>query len=231
MISIFTLQKWLKGLDKWLLFFVFALCAIGIAMVYSTTKSFDGGMKYILIQSAAFLLGLIGMGIIMAIDYETFGNNTKMIYAINIFLLVFVLLTGTGKEEVGGQSWLRFGALGLQPSELVKIGFALTLAKHLERVKDDINRFLPLLGVLLHAGILIGLVLLQPDYGTAMVYIFMLICMLYAAGLSYKYFIAGIGAFAVLAPVMWFFVLQPYQKERFLIFSIRNMIPAGRGIK
>ena len=104
MISIFTLQKWLKSLDKWLLFFVFALCAIGIAMVYSTTKSFDGGMKYILIQSAAFLLGLAGMGIVMAIDYETFGNNTKIIYAINIFLLVFVLLTGTGKEEVGGKA-------------------------------------------------------------------------------------------------------------------------------
>ncbi len=222
------IKRAFKSIDKVLLFIVLSLCFIGIISIFSATRAMTGGTKFIIVQSGAFLVGFVIMYFMSAFDYENFGNQTKLLYAVNIILLTVVLFLGTG-EEVGTKGWIRFAGIGIQPSELVKIGFVLTFAKHMERNETDVNRFLPFVGMLLHAGVLIGMVLLQPDYGTAMVYMFMFICMVFVAGLHYRIFAGALAAFAGFAPIAWFFILKPYQKLRFLSFFNPEQDPANAG--
>ncbi len=222
------IRRVFKSADKLLLFLVLGLSLIGLTAIFSATNAMTGGTKFILVQSGAFAVGVVIMFFMAAFDYENFGNQTKLLYAVNIILLAVVLFFGTG-EEVGTKGWIRFGGIGIQPSELVKIGFVLTFAKHLERNEDDVNKFLPFVGMLIHAAILIGMVLLQPDYGTAMVYMFMFICMVYIAGLHYRIIFGAIGAFAAFAPIAWFFILKDYQKNRFLTFFNPEQDPANAG--
>ncbi len=217
----------LREMDKTLLIAVIAISLFGIVVITSATKSI--GMRYPIVQTISFLVGLFTIFVASSVDYDVFSRNAKYIYMVNLFLLVIVLIGGVGKE-VGGISWLRFGSyLGLQPSELVKVGFIITLARHLEKVKDSINRFMPFIGVLLHIGLLLLLVLMQPDYGTAMVYIFISICMILVAGLQYRYFVGFFGAFLAFAPIAWFFILKPYQKNRFLVFLNPEFDPSDAG--
>lgn len=221
-------KKIWKALDKWFMLAAFTAAILGLIVVFSATRSLEGGTRTSIIQVCAFIAGIIGMIVVMVLDYESFGHKWTLIYAINIILLAIVLILGVG-EDIGGKSWIRIGPVGIQPSELVKVGFILTFAKHLEKVQDDMNKLLPFLGLLLHAGVLIGLVLLQPDYGTAMVYIFIFICMVFAAGLHYRYFAIAAGGFLIFAPIAWFFILKPYQKLRFLTFFNPEYDPSGSG--
>ena len=74
-----------------------------------------------------------------------------------IMMLLLVLLVGTGKEDTGSKSWIRFGPIGIQPSEFVKIGFIITFSKHVSDIGDDINEPKNILKLLLHLGILLFL--------------------------------------------------------------------------
>lgn len=221
------IKKMLSASDKWLFILPILLSLFGILIITSATKSYDGGAKFVIVQSAAFIIGLILMLIFLSFDYERFKEKPVMWYALSVALLLFVLAFGT--EEAGTKGWIRFAGIGIQPSEFVKIGFALTFAKHLESTGDSVNRTGPFLGLFVHAGLLIGLVLLQPDYGTAMVYIFMFICMIFAAGLKYRTLFAFAGAFAAFVPVAWFFILKPFQQSRILSFLSPESDPAGAG--
>lgn len=222
-----NLKKLLSTADKTLLFLPMLLSIFGIVMIASATKSYDGGLKFIIVQSGAFIIGLVMMLTMLTFDYERFKEKPALWYFLCLCLLVFVLIFGT--EESGTKGWIRFAGIGIQPSEFVKIGFAITFAKHLESSGDSISRPLPLLGLLVHAGVLIGLVLMQPDYGTAMVYIFMFLCMIFAAGIKYRVLLSFAGAFAVFAPIAWFFILKPYQQDRIFSFLHPENDPAGAG--
>ena len=222
-----NLKKLISSADRMLLVLPVILSIFGIVMIASATKSYEGGLKFIIVQSGAFVIGLVMMLTFLSFDFERFKEKPVLWYFLSICLLIFVLLFGT--EESGTKGWIRFAGIGIQPSEFVKIGFAITFARHLESSGDSINRPLPLVGLLVHAGILIGLVLLQPDYGTAMVYIFMFICMIFAAGIKYRILLSFAGAFAVFVPLAWFFILKPYQQDRILSFLSPESDPAGAG--
>lgn len=222
-----NLKKLLSASDRMLIIFPVILSVFGIVMIASATKSYNGGLKFVIVQSAAFILGLVLMLILLSFDYERFKEKPAMWYTLSILLLIFVLAFGT--EESGTKGWIRFAGIGIQPSEFVKIGFAITFARHLESTGDSVNKLTPFIGLLVHAGVLIGLVLLQPDYGTAMVYIFMFICMIFAAGLKYRTLFAFAGGFAVFAPIAWFFILKPFQQSRILSFLSPESDPAGAG--
>lgn len=222
-----NLKKLVSCSDRVLLILPMILSLFGILMISSATRAYSGGTKFVIVQSAAFLLGLVLMLIMLSFDYERFKERPALWYFFNVALLIFVLLFG--QEESGTKGWIRFAGIGIQPSEFVKIGFALTFARHVESSGDSISRPLPLLGLLIHAGVLIGLVLLQPDYGTAMVYIFMFLCVIFAAGIKLRILFSFAGAFAVFAPLAWFFILKPYQQDRIISFLNPENDPAGAG--
>lgn len=199
---------------------------MGFLAIASATDSLDK-TRYLLVQGSAVFLGLILLIIIQNFDYNKFGSLARYIYIANILLLILVLFIGKG-DEVGTRGWIRIGFIGIQPSEIVKIGFIITFAKHIS-VTEDINNPKSLALLLLHAAVIIFLILLQPDYGTATVFIAIMLSMLFVAKISRKYIVGALGAFAVLAPILWFFVLKDYQKDRFFAFLKPEADPLGSG--
>ena len=222
------LKRIFGGIDKLLLLVVTVAALFGITAIMSSTRIYETN-KYVFVQIGALIIGFIAMFAIMIPDYNSFAAVAKYLYILSIIMLVAVLFIGMGEEEAGAKSWIRFFGIGIQPSEFVKIFFILTFSSHLASVEEYVNSPFPLIGLLAHGGLLIFLILLEPDYGTAMVYIFMMICMLFSAKISYKYIIAAFCAFVPISAVMWLFVLKPYQKNRFLDFFHPERDMAGSG--
>lgn len=222
-------MRLLRGVDKSFLVAVGLCCIYGIVMVFSATRTLDNSAKYMIVQVLAFILGSVGMYFTMTIDYEGLASRAKIIYIISVCLLLVVIPFGMGGKEVGGQRWQKVGFLGFQPSEFAKLGYIIAMARLIEKNKEDINRFKVLGKIFMFAGIMIILILIQPDIGTALVYITILICMLLAAGLHYRYIPIAGGIIAAIMPLIWFFVLKPYQKDRILVFLDPAKDPGGSG--
>ena len=167
----------------WLLFILtVGLAIFGIVMIYSATRTLHTNTN-VIVQSGAMVIGCALMLATCFFDYEQLQNLIKPIFIFAIIMLLLVLIFGVSGDW-GARSWIRFGAIGIQPSEIAKICFIVTFSYHLSKVHDDINKPLVILGLLLHIGVLVGLILLQPDMGSALVFMFMFIC-----PVSYQYHI------------------------------------------
>ncbi len=218
-----------KELDYILIILSLVCAGFGIVMISSAVNSIDGGSKYVLIQSIAATIGFFLMAIMTAMNYEKISTAWKLIYLICLLMLLVVLVIGTGREDTGSRSWIRFGPIGIQPSEFVKIGFIITLSKRAADFGDKINEPKNILKLLAHLGILLFFIMLQPDFGTAMVFIFIFIGIVYAAGVSYKYFLTAIGTVIGTIPMIWFFFLKEYQKNRIRVFFNPEADPLNAG--
>jgi len=220
-------KKQLKNLDFVIFITLITIILLGIVIIGSATHIFDGGsLRFIKTQIIAFVIGLIAMFFIIMVDYNEIGKYYKLIYIINIIMLFAVLAIGVTKK--GAQSWITIGGFGFQPSEFAKIAVIITLAKHLEDKEGKLNTIRDIIPILIHIGIPIILILLQPDLGTALVFIVILIGMLFAAGLNTKFIYGGMGAGLAFIPIAWNF-LKDYQKKRILVFLNPNLDPLGSG--
>lgn len=220
-------RKLIKNIDLGIVISTMLLIIYGMIAISSATHVTSGGSIGVLkVQIVAFILGIMGILLILLIDYKTFGDNYMLIYGTNIFLLILVLIIGFSTK--GTKGWIDLGPVNMQPSEIVKLGYILTFAKYLEKKKDNLNRLIDVLPAMLHLGLIIGLILLQPDFGTALVFIFISIFMLFAAGINYKIVAGAFGAFLISLPVIWKF-LKGYQKNRILVFFNPELDPMGAG--
>lgn len=217
----------IKKIDKPLFCLTIILACLGIIFIYSATKSLGSSSK-VIVQAVSMLLGIASMMVVTMFDYEQFKNIIKPIYIFSIAILLLVLIFGvTG--DWGARSWIRIGSVGFQPSELAKICFIITFAYHLDRIGSEINKPAAILGLLIHIGIPIFLILMQPDLGSALVFIFIFICLMFMARLSYKYIIPiGIAGIASL-PFIYKYVLSEYQQKRIQVFFNPNLDPLNRG--
>ena len=213
----------------WLLFIVTILLSVfGIVMIYSATRSLQTNLN-VIVQSGALVLGCAMMLVTCFFDYEQLKNLIKPIYIFAVAILILVLLIGIGTNEWGAKSWIRFGPIGIQPSEIAKVCFVITFSYHLSKVQDDINKPLVILGLLLHIGLLLGLIALQPDFGSAMVFVFIFICLMFTAKLSYKYIISVGVLTAASVPLIYKYMLEDYQRNRILAFFNPESDPRGSG--
>jgi len=213
----------------WLMTIVVVCCCLwGLFIIYSATHNVTSNpWSYLKTQGTAFFIGLVAFFFIALFDYEHYESLVKYIYAANVFLLILVLIIGTG-ENIGSKSWIRFGGFGFQPAEIVKVGFIITFAFHLSKIKAEVNSWKNVLFMCLHVGILIGLIMLQPDAGTAASFLIIFLFMVFMAGISYKYIAAAFGAVVLAAPILWW-RMAPYQKSRILVFLDPERDPLGRG--
>ncbi len=203
------------------------LSIFGVFMVASATKGSDG--SYVIKQAFAVFLGICFMFILSHINYEFFLNFkiSIVLFFTSIFLLVLTLFIGFG---VGNQNWIALSGLSLniQPSEFVKVLFIITFAKHLDSVKGNINKPKNILLLLLHAGTIIGLVMLQGDLGSALVFMFVAVVMCFTQGLSIWYILGGTVVTVLASPYLWQF-LKPYQQQRILVGFNPELDPLGYG--
>ncbi len=218
-----------KELDYILIVLTILCTTFGIVMISSAVNSLNDGSKYVIIQSAAAGIGFVLMAIFTTFNYEKVGIAWKVIYVGCVIMLILVLIIGTGKEDTGSKSWIRFGPIGIQPSEFVKIGFIITLSKRASEFGENINEPKNVLKLLAHLGILLGLIMLQPDFGTSMVFIFIFVGIVFAAGISYKYILTAAGTVIGAIPLAWFFFLKEYQKNRIRVFINPESDPLGSG--
>ncbi|MCI5971764.1 MAG: rod shape-determining protein RodA [Anaerococcus sp.] len=212
-------KKDLKELDLMLLFATIALSVIGLVVLYS---AYGGNIKPILTQLFATILGFIIILVLCTIDLDFIKRSYLGVYGVMIALLLLTLVFGRGLDEWGAKSWVYIGSFSFQPSEIAKVGIIFSLAAFLDNHKFDINDKLTLLKVIAMAGLPIGLILLQPDFGTAMVYVFFVSAMIFIGGISWKW----IGIFAGLAAIVGFFVLTNLSGYR--LDRIENFLDPSR---
>ena len=148
-------------------------CVIfGIFAIKSAVKTYESGSaSFVIVQSFAAVAGFFAMTIVGKTDYKKYGKATKFIYFMCTVFLIAVLVIGTGREDTGSKSWIRFGPIGIQPSEIVKIGFIITFSNAVSKCGDELNKPKNIFKLILHASVFIALIMLQPDFGTTMVFI------------------------------------------------------------
>lgn len=220
--KIFSLTKrFVSETDKLLLFLIAITSVFGVIMVYSATRfrleDGQGIYRDAIVMIIAAVAGIIIALAISAIDYELIMKLWPIIGVFCIVLMLVTLVFGAAPESrPDAKSWLKFGSIYFQSSELVKIGYIITYSMHLELCRDNINKPLSIILLGVHALIPIGLVVLTGDMGSALVFVFMTIAMLYFAGLHIGFF-AGGGILAVAAsPLIWLYIFDDYQRNRFL---------------
>lgn len=219
-----------KHFDYILFFSVLILSGIGLVVLYSATRTINDG-NYIVIKNViGIVIGIVGALIISLFDYKDFKVIGIVLYLISFVLLVYVFIKGAGGESWGSSSWIILPmGMSFQPSEIAKITFVIVIAIFLDRIKEGQGKY-NVLKLIIYSMLPLGLVLAQPDYGTAMVFIIILCSMLFVFGIKYKYIF---GAFLLSIPtfaIVWFSpILNDNRKNRIRVFLDPSLDKQGAG--
>lgn len=198
---------------------------IGVMVLYSVA----GGdfSPWAWRHATRLALGLILMYVIANLDLRTIFNFAYPIYAGIFILLIAVEIFGdTG---MGAQRWLDLGFVTLQPSEFMRFALIMALARYYHTLhRDDVSRPTGLLAPIALIGLPALLVFAQPDLGTALMLAISGLGVVFLAGVSMRFFIAGIALAIAAVPVVWNYLFE-YQKERVLVFLDPERDPLGAG--
>lgn len=205
------------------------LFVIGLIALFSATQ--EAGFSEFRKQIIWFCVSIPVIFIVMFVNYNTIAKIAPIIYGIFIVLLIAVLFT---KPINGARSWFEItDTLKFQPSELTKIFVIMTLSllivKIQENNKDNINKITRLLLIAITIGIPLVLIIIQPDYGTAMSFVIATILILFVAGIDKKYIIIVSLIIVISAPLLYFYVLPEHAKTRIEVFLNPNLDPRGAG--
>lgn len=227
-----TIKNFIKETDKILLLLCVFASTFGCVSVLSATHwSLGEGERFtrdFIVMCLAVVAGIIIALIISLIDYEFIMRISPLIGLFCILIMIITLLFGVGPEErPDAKTWLKIGNTGIffQPSEIVKIGFIITFGVHIEKIKSKINHPLSILQLLVHALIPIGLVVISGDMGSALVFVIITVAMLFLSGIHWGYFLAGGLLLLASLPLVWVFVLDKIQKDRFLAIIYPELYP------
>jgi cell division protein FtsW len=221
--------------DYWLFLVVLALLGLGVVMVYSAsailaTDRFRDSHFFLKKQLFWALLGLGVMWGVMAVDYRRWRPLVTPLLALAFVLLVLVLVPPFGQSINGTRRWLRWGPISVQPTELAKLALVVYLADFLARRQAAIgNLWRGVLPPLVVTGGVAGLVLLQPDLGSAVAIMGVVLCMIFVAGARVAH-LALIGALAVPVMVVAVFTAS-YRLRRVLTFLDPWADPRGAGFQ
>ncbi len=216
-----TLNTIERPWDGWLLVIVCALIGLGVVMIYSASgieADWDLGNSLYFLQRqliyVAIGIGLLIMG--LKLDYRWYQRLAYPILIGTIGLLFLVLIAGTEVNEA--KRWIRLGGLfNIQPAEVAKISMAMFLAYSMAKKQDQIKSFT--IGVLPHLlliAIIVGLLMLQPDFGSSVLITTLMGAMLFFAGTRLVYIVCGIGLCIALGAIA--ILSASYRMARLLAF-------------
>ena len=222
-------------IDKKLLILTLIIITFGLLMIYSSSNiwaeyKFDDPYKYIKSQLIFFIAGLFIIKIITKIDIDFLEKNSNKFLIFTMILLILVLIPGIGKVRNGSRSWFGIGPLGIQPSEFSKIALIIYTAKYLSHNDKDVKNIkkgiLPLFIVIC---LFFLLIMLEPDFGTAMVIILTLVVMIFVSGPNVSFFIkiGIIGLIGIVALI----AVAPYRMARIVSYLNPWSDPLGSGFQ
>ncbi len=222
-------KRLLKNFDYQLLIVALILCFYGLVVISSATQGLHASDTFAFVRRQAMWIavGLGGLLLAASIDYVNYYRWSWYLYSINILFLVLVLFIG--RDAGGSYRWISLGFFDFQPSELAKILVIISLARLLVDYQDRLISFvksLPLLLLFIVPPIL--LILLQPDLGTALVFIVLFFAMLFLAGVPLVNLMLMACAGLAALPFLWARLLD-YQKMRLLVFLNPELDPLSYG--
>jgi cell division protein FtsW len=220
--------------DKWLFLASLVLVCTSVVMVYSASAvlaldRYQESHTFVTKQLMWALLGIAVMSIVMRIDYRTYRNDRVVwtLLGISVLLLIGVLFS---RPVNGTRRWFGVGGLGIQPSEFAKMAAVLFTALLLDRRMHRVNEIgYSLLPIAIVTGVLGGLILLEPDFGTAVSLVAVTGLMIFVAGLSYRYVV---GALLLSLPALYVIGMSAdYRRRRLLAFLDPWSDPLGDGFQ
>ena len=221
-------------IDRVLFTATLLLICVSVVMVYSASavvalERFQQPYLFLTKQALWSVLGLAVLVVAMRVDYRTYRNEAFIwcLLALVVLMLVGVLFSAPIN---GTRRWFAVGGLGIQPSELAKVACvfftALMLERRMHRI-DDLSYSLLRIGLIL--GLVVALILLQPDFGTSISLALVVAVMVFAAGLHYRYFV---GLALVALPAIYIVLVSaPYRRRRLLAFWDPWADPLGDGFQ
>ena len=220
--------------DKWLFLATLALICTSVVMVYSASalvalERFQQPYLFVTRQMIWAAIGVAVMSIVMRIDYRTYKND-KLIWALLGIVAVLLVVVLFSRPINNARRWVGIGGFGIQPSELAKLVAIMFTALTLERRQHRINELTySLLPIGMIVGGLVGLIMLEPDFGTSVSLLAVIGAMVFAAGLSYRYLA---GSLLLALPAMYVIVMQAdYRRRRLLTFMDPWADPLGDGFQ
>lgn len=216
-----TFRHYYDAMDKWLVLAALACSVLSCFMLFSIASNelLDrADMGTFRTQLAASILGLAAVVSLSVMDYNRI-IRLWYIYCPAALGLVLLTFTSLGYRRSGAddQAWLDIAGFTLQPSEILKLAFILSFAYHLTRDEENMNKFSHMVLLCLHAAVPMGLVALQGDYGTAIVFAFIFMAELLSSRIYLRYILAAAIAIPAACAAAWFFLLGETHKARILV--------------
>ena len=223
-----------KHVDFTLLITIIILAIFGIICVYSASNiaakyKYNDEFYFFKRQLLFLVIGFILMFFVSKIDLDKVKKYTSYIFYFVLILLILVLIPGIGKVAGGARSWIGFGVFSIQPAEFMKIALILLLSKYLSSYFEELKKFINFMIILLLIGLIFGIILLQPDFGTGLVIVLSGFILLFIGGVPIKYFVllGIIGLFGLGGLI----ISEPYRMKRIFAFLDPWSDPLGSGFQ
>lgn len=207
--------KRIKKMKNMILYIALCIVLISLLTVYSAT--IHKGTSFFYKEIVWIGLGVLTYFIFSFIDYKVYGKYYKIIYLINVILLLLVFVIGD--KRLGAQRWIDLGFITIQPSEFSKLFIVLTFSEVLAtKYNNKFSGFKSIIATSMHALPIFLLIAAQPDLGTSLVIIFLYLILIFINGIDWKTIIILAFIGISMAPIGYFFLLKDYQRERVLTF-------------
>ena len=230
-LSLSMIRSFLKRTDLLLFALCLAASLFGIVIITSAAACLPTPIRYPLVQTVALIIGVGLYFLFTLIDVDIFAERWPLLVIVEVVMLLMLIPFGV---EVGGNSgWIDLGVISFQPTELVKIVYIVLSAKHMAYLKEykNINSFLSIVQLAAHFGLLFLLILVvSSDLGSALVYLFIFIVMLFVAGVKLYWFLFGFAGLAIAIPLAWSNFLSDRHKDRILAPYVDSIDPLGQDV-
>ncbi|EKQ55101.1 MULTISPECIES: rod shape-determining protein RodA [unclassified Clostridium] len=209
----------IKEIDKTLLISLILLVLYGMLNIYLCKKGEVGGLSFVKQQFSWFMISLVALYFVLAIDYRIIFNYVPVFYWGVVVLLILTMVPGIGMVINGARGWINLGVSHIQPSEFAKLAIILMLAKKLDDMDGKVNDVKNFFILAFYSIVPVIFIVIQPDMGMSMVCFFIVLGIFYIMGLDMKIISGGLMSLVLAIIIVWNSgLIEPYQKARFTGF-------------
>ena len=209
------------------------LCIVATAygcLIIASATNYMNTLRYVIVQIGAAVLGIILFVLVSSVDMDFFSEHRTALVVFNCVMLF--LLIPFGETINGNRSWLAFPFLpfNIQVAEICKISYILVMASVMTSHQNRISSFRSVMHMAMHLALIMGLnMVISGDAGVSLIFLFIFIGMAWSGGVHFLWFVGAIGAVVAVAPLVYNYVLDDYQKLRIEILFNPDLDPLGTG--